>query len=108
MDKRMTAINVYSEYYTVWGSTEEIELPKGKSSKDIKEIYLKRSCGHIVFKDGTTLDFTEEIPDEIDAFKEPKRIFCTAIDFGENHSDDITDPKLAKLIGGWDFKEESK
>ena len=89
MDKRMTAINVYSEYYTVWGSTEEIELPKGKSSKDIKEIYLKRSRGHI-------------------AFKEPKRIFCTAIDFGENHSDDITDPKLAKLIGGWDFKEESK
>ena len=36
----LVAINVYSEYYTVWGSTEEIELPKGKSSKDIKEIYL--------------------------------------------------------------------
>ena len=102
----MTKINVYSEYHIVWGEAEKIELPKGKSSKDIKEIYIKRSRGLIAFKDGTTLDFTEEIPGEIDAFKEPKKIYCTAIDFGENHSDEITDPKLAKLIGGFDFKEE--
>ena len=101
----MTVINVYSEYHIVWGEAEKIELPKGKSSKDIKEIYIKRSRGLIAFKDGTTLDFTEEI-DEIDSTKEPKKIYCTAIDFGENHSDEITDPKLAKLIGGFDFKEE--
>ena len=100
----MTVVIVYSEY-TIYSSTDGIVLPEGKSEKDIKEIYIKRSRGLIAFKDGTTLDFTEEI-DEIDSTKEPKKIYCTAIDFGENHSDEITDPKLAKLIGGFEFKEE--
>ena len=69
----MTTVNVYSKY-TVFGSTELIELPKGKSTKDIKEIYIKWGSGQIEFKDGTTLDFNEDQDNIHEFLKHPDEI----------------------------------
>ena len=41
--------------YEFWGYTE-VELPEGKTSDDIKEMYMKLCHGSIEFKDGTTLE----------------------------------------------------
>ena len=58
--------------YEVWGYTE-VELPEGKTSDDIKEMYMKWGHGSIVFKDGTTLEryFEEDHDNDHEFFKRP-------------------------------------
>jgi|TARA_B100002003_G_scaffold236372_1_gene252282 hypothetical protein len=67
--------------YEVWGYTE-VELPEGKTSDDIKEMYMKWGHGSIVFKDGTTLEeyFYEEEGDDHEYYKRPKELYFEEIE----------------------------
>jgi hypothetical protein len=47
-------MRVYTEYNVF--TVTEFDLPEGKTSDDIKEMYMKWGHGSIVFKDGTTLE----------------------------------------------------
>ena len=38
----------------------EVELPEGKTAKDIEGIYMKWGSGEIEFTDGTTIEFDED------------------------------------------------
>ena len=55
--------------YEVWGYTV-VELPEGKTSDDIKEMYMKWGHADIEFKDGTSMNVIEEVVED-EYFKRP-------------------------------------
>ena len=66
-------MRVYTEYKVF--TVTEFDLPEGKTSDDIKEMYMKWGLGSIVFKDGTTLeDYFKEDEIHHEEFKRPKEL----------------------------------
>ena len=67
-------MRVYTEYKVF--NVTDVDLPEGKTSDDIKEMYMKWGHGHIVFKDGTTLEdyFEEEHDNDHEFFKRPDEL----------------------------------
>ena len=54
----------------------EVELPEGKTSDDIKEMYMKWGHADIEFKDGTYLEeYFEEDEIHHEYYKRPKEIY---------------------------------
>ena len=58
-----------------------VELPKGKTLDDIKDIGFKWGRGSIVFKDGTRMDGIEQEETSGEYFKRPVGIKVTDEDF---------------------------
>ena len=73
-------MRVYTEYKVF--TVTEFDLPEGKTSDDIKEMYMKWGHGSIVFKDGTTLEeyFYEEEGDDHEYYKRPKELYFEEIE----------------------------
>ena len=66
--------------YEVWGYTV-IELPEGKTSDDIKEMYMKWGHADIEFKDGTYLEeYFEEDEIHHEYYKRPKELYFEDIE----------------------------
>ncbi len=66
--------------YEVWGYTV-VELPEGKTSDDIKEIYMKWGHADIEFKDGTYLEeYFEEDEIHHEYYKRPKELYFEDIE----------------------------
>ena len=66
--------------YEVWGYTE-VELPEGKTSDDIKEMYMKWGHADIEFKDGTYLEeYFEEDEIHHEYYKRPKELYFEEIE----------------------------
>ncbi len=67
----MEVIKVHTTYEH-WCITE-VELPKGKSIDDIKDLSMKWGHGKIEFNDGSILKFEEQFIEELDS-KRPETI----------------------------------
>jgi hypothetical protein len=66
--------------YEVWGYTV-VELPEGKTSDDIKEMYMKWGHADIEFKDGTYLEeYFEEDEIHHEYYKRPKELYFEDIE----------------------------
>ena len=66
--------------YEVWGYTL-VELPEGKTSDDIKEMYMKWGHADIELKDGTYLEeYFEEDEIHHEYYKRPKELYFEEIE----------------------------
>ena len=61
--------------YDIGYWNDSVELPKGKTHKDIKDIWIRWDEGEITFNDDTTLEFDIDLDREIiDDLKRPDNI----------------------------------
>ena len=72
-------MRVYTEYNVF--TVTEFDLPEGKTSDDIKEMYMKWGHADIEFKDGTYLEeYFEEDEIHHEYYKRPKELYFEEIE----------------------------